>query len=102
MGILRDRIAYRRATPETAPIMADMRERFSQFGDDLDHLMLRQLAAEQRFLPFEEGEFENSYTKMLDALEDASRHAIKAVLLATGTPIDDAPAEATYRGGDTR
>jgi hypothetical protein len=101
MGTLRDRIAYRRATPETAPIMAAVREAYANFGDHMEELLDNLIPWETAEIG-EYGEYGRCKSMMLTNLELASRDAIKAVLLATGTPIDDAPAEATYRGGDTR
>lgn len=94
MGTLRNRIAYRRATEQTAPLMADVREEFSKFGDQMEALFSKLRDMDQ--LPLDgstPGEFARCVSMMLTNLELASRDAIKAVLLVTGTPIDNAPAE---------
>lgn len=90
MGTLRNRIAYRRATEQTAPFMAEIRETFSNFGDSLEHLF------DERYYsgpPEEIGEYRRCLALMLTNLELASRDAIKLSLLKFGTPIDNAPTE---------
>ncbi len=98
MGILRNRIAYRRANAANAECMADIREIFSEVGDHLENLLNENTYVGD---PSELGEFRRAVALMLTDLENASRHAIKAVLLQTGAPIDQNPRELHYRAPET-
>jgi hypothetical protein len=98
MGVLRNRISYRRANAENAEYMAGVRELFCVLGDTLEAELSRD---SYEGTPEDFPEFQRSMEKMLDDLESASRHAIKAILLATGSPIDSNPGELHYRAPET-
>ncbi len=98
MGVLRDRIAYRRANKANAAYMAAVRNHFGDFGD-----LLERIFEDSNYHgdPREIGEFKRCVVLMLTDLESASRHAIKACLLQSGAPIDKNPGELHYRAPET-